>query len=79
MEKDGSISGVNVIKMLYPSLDDEAVRVVQRMPKWKPGTQNGQAVRVQYNLPIHFEIPDDTTRKDDDKSKDSTNRNSKSH
>jgi protein TonB len=56
IEKDGSISNVKVISSVYPDLDNEAVRVVKIMPKWKPGKQQGKAVRCMYNIPIRFAI-----------------------
>lgn len=54
VEKDGSISNVNVIRGVYPSLDQEAIRVVKTMPKWNPGKQNGRVCRTAYNLPFAF-------------------------
>ena len=56
VEKDGSITEVKVPKPGFPSLDAEAIRVVKAMPKWKPGYQNGQAVRVQFAMPINFSL-----------------------
>lgn len=56
VERDGSISSVNVIRGADPSLDKEAVRVVKSMPKWTPGKQNGQAVRVKFNVPVNFKL-----------------------
>ena len=56
IEKDGSISGVKVVKSLEPPLDAEAVRVISAMPKWNPGNQNGVPVRVRYILPVTFRI-----------------------
>jgi TonB family protein len=56
IEKDGSISEVEVIKKVNEHLDAEAVRVVNAMPKWKPGKQNGETVRVKYTLPISFRL-----------------------
>ncbi|MBO4822073.1 MAG: energy transducer TonB [Prevotella sp.] len=56
VEPDGSISNVQVVKGVDPSLDKEAARVVKSMPKWNPGKQNGQAVRVKYNLPVTFKL-----------------------
>lgn len=56
VEKDGSITEVKVIKPAFPSLDAEAIRVVKAMPKWKPGYQNGKAVRVLFTLPISFNL-----------------------
>lgn len=57
IEKDGSISNAKIVKSIDPLLDQEALRVIQSMPKWKPGTQRGQVVRVSYTLPINFAIP----------------------
>lgn len=61
IEKDGAISEIQVVRGVDPSLDMEATRVVGAMPKWKPGTQRGQAVRVRYTLPIAFRLPDAKT------------------
>ena len=52
IERDGSITDVNVVKSAHPILDKEAVRVVESMPKWRPGTRNGESIRVKYNIPI---------------------------
>lgn len=51
---DGSIQDVQVLKGLGFGCDEEAIRVVKSMPKWKPGKQSGRAVRVKYNLPVSF-------------------------
>jgi protein TonB len=56
VERDGSISDVRVLVGVYPELDQEAVRVVRSMPKWKPGKQMGKAVRCYFNIPIRFTI-----------------------
>ncbi len=56
VEKDGSLSDVNVLRSVDPLLDTEAVRVVNSMPDWKPGKQRGQAVRVHFTLPIFFKL-----------------------
>lgn len=56
IEKDGSITDVKVIRGVDASLDKEATRVVQAMPKWKPGKQRGKPVRVSYTLPINFQL-----------------------
>ena len=56
VETDGSISNIEVVKHAFPSLDAEAVRVIQAMPKWSPGKQKGQAVRVKYVVPINFNL-----------------------
>lgn len=59
VEKDGTVTNAEVVsaasEMLYP----EALRVVNAMPQWKPGTQNGKPVRVQFTLPIMFRLDTD--------------------
>jgi len=54
VERDGSITDVRILRGVGGGLDEEAIRVVQSMPAWTPGRQRGQAVRVQFNLPIRF-------------------------
>lgn len=54
VERDGSVSGVHVVRGVDSSLDKEATRVVAQMPKWIPGKQNGSAVRVKYTVPVTF-------------------------
>ena len=56
VEKDGSITGIKILKNVGGGCGAEALRVVNAMPKWIPGTQNGNLVRVQYNLPIRFSL-----------------------
>jgi protein TonB len=56
VETDGSISNVEVVKPVFPSLDAEAVRVLAAMPKWTPGKQSGKLVRVKYTVPINFQL-----------------------
>ena len=56
VETDGSISNVEVAKHAFPSLDNEAVRVIQAMPNWTPGKQGGEVVRVKYTVPIVFNL-----------------------
>jgi protein TonB len=56
VERDGSITDVQVVRGVDPSLDKEAVRVIQQMPRWKPGKQRGQAVRVRFTLPVVFRL-----------------------
>lgn len=53
---DGSIQDVQVLKGLGFGTDEEAMRVVRAMPKWRPGKQSGRPVRVKYNLPINFQL-----------------------
>lgn len=54
VERDGSITDVRILRGVGGGLDEEAIRVVRNMPRWTPGRQRGQAVRVQFNLPIRF-------------------------
>lgn len=56
IEKDGTISEVKALRPVHPLLDAEAMRVVKAMPKWKPGTQRGEPVRVSYSMPINFRL-----------------------
>ncbi len=58
IEKDGSVSNVRNLRGVNSELDAEAMRVVKSMPKWKPGMQNGEAVRVSYLIPINFKLED---------------------
>ena len=68
VEKDGSISETKVVKSVDPSLDAEAVRVINAMPNWTPGKQSGKAVRVKYTVPINFRL-DGSKPKDDNNAK----------
>ncbi|QCR24014.1 energy transducer TonB [Pontibacter sp. SGAir0037] len=54
--KDGTIEGIKFEKKVHPDLDAEALRVVQAMPNWKPGTEEGEIVPTVYTLPIRFTI-----------------------
>jgi periplasmic protein TonB len=58
IERDGSISNVNTLRGVRGGvgLQNEATRIVQAMPKWLPGKQNGKTVRVQFNLPVNFRL-----------------------
>lgn len=56
VEKDGSINEVKVLRGIVEELDEEAVRVVNSMPKWTPARQGGQPVRCKYTLPISFKL-----------------------
>ena len=61
VEKDGTITHAKVVRGVDPLLDTEALRVVKSSPKWKPGKQNGEAVRVKYTLPIMFRLSGDSS------------------
>ena len=54
VEKDGSIGDVELLRGIGSGCDEEAVRVVKSMPRWKPGMQRGKAVRVRYQVPVFF-------------------------
>ena len=58
IEKDGSVSNVKVVRGIGGGCDEEAVRVIKEMPKWKPGMQKGKPVRVNYMMPIFFKLDD---------------------
>ena len=58
IEKDGSVNEVKVLRGIGGGCDEEAVRVIKAMPKWKPGKQKGKPVRVNYNIPINFKLDD---------------------
>ena len=54
VEKDGTITDVKVTKGIGYGCDDEAIRVIKKSPRWKPGMQNNLPVRVKYNMPISY-------------------------
>jgi len=54
VDDQGKITRIKVVRGVDPALDAEAIRVVENMPRWKPGKQRGKPVFVQYNLPINF-------------------------
>lgn len=54
--KDGTLTNYKVIRGISPALDQEAVRVLQMMPRWTPGTQRGEPVAVKYTVPITFRL-----------------------
>ena len=56
IEPDGSVSNVKVLRGIGGGCDEEAMRVIKSMPKWKPGKQRGKAVRVTYTLPVNFKL-----------------------
>ena len=56
VEPDGSVADAEVLRGIGSGCDEEALRVVNAMPKWKPGRVNGNPVRVQYTLPITFKL-----------------------
>lgn len=56
VEKDGSLGDVKVARSVDPSLDQAAVQLVKKMPKWNPGKQNGMPVRVKFTIPIAYSL-----------------------
>lgn len=56
ISKTGSIENVKVVRGRHPALDKEATRLVKAMPKWQPGRNNGQPVKVTYTLPVTFKL-----------------------
>jgi len=62
VEKDGTISEVKVVDGLGSGTDEEAVRLLENSPKWKPATSGNKPVRVQYDLPINFALKDDRNK-----------------
>jgi len=59
IEADGTLSHFKVERGVGYGLDEEAMRVLKMAPAWKPGIQNGQPVRVQYTIPINFQLTDE--------------------
>jgi protein TonB len=62
VDKDGSVTDIQVLRSVYPSLDREAVRVISIMPKWEPGEQRGKKVKCKFTMPIVFKLS--TPKKD---------------
>lgn len=54
--KDGSVSNASIARGVDPSIDKEALRVINSLPKWKPGKQRGKPVNVSYTVPINFQL-----------------------
>ncbi len=56
IEKDGRLTNIEVLQTPDRSLSDEAIRVLSKSPKWSPGKQRNQPVRVKYTLPVDFRV-----------------------
>ena len=56
IEKDGQVSEPEIVKSVYPALDEEARRVIRCMPNWQPGKQSGKVVRVYFTMPVTFRL-----------------------
>ena len=70
IEKDGSVSTVKVLRGIGGGCDEEAVRAVSSLPKWKPGIQKGKPVRVSYQIPILFKLDNAQKAQDQDPKKE---------
>lgn len=56
IEADGTITNTRIVRGIGQGCDEEALRVIQLMPKWQPGKQRGKPVRVQFNMPVRFSL-----------------------
>jgi TonB family protein len=59
--KDGSVTDTKIMRGVDPSLDKEALRIVSNLPKWKPGKQRSEAVKVSYTVPVNFQLQEGNT------------------
>ncbi len=57
IERNGDLSHIKILRSIGGGCDEEAMRVLAKSPRWKPGIQNNQNVRVAYNIPINFKLP----------------------
>lgn len=56
VNRDGSIDQIEILRSVDPQLDNEAIRVIKKMPKWKPGKQRGRPVRARFMMPVTFHL-----------------------
>ncbi len=56
VDRNGAINNIKTVRGIGGGCEEEAIRVIQNMPSWRPGKQNGQAVNVQYMLPVSFKL-----------------------
>ncbi len=56
VEVDGSVSNAEITQKLSPECDEEALRVIRKMPRWNPGMHDGRAVAVYYTIPVSFRL-----------------------
>lgn len=59
VEKDGSLTGHRVLRGINEACDQEALRLVKNMPAWQPGLHRNEPMRVQYNIPVKFKLPEE--------------------
>ena len=60
VKKDGSIENIIIMRGVHKSLDKEAVRIIKKMPKWKPGKSKGENVDYKYTIPVEFKLNKET-------------------
>ena len=63
VEKDGSLTNIKILRGIGSACDKEVIRIVNKMPNWKAGTQRGKAVRVKFNMPVKFQLKNRTKKK----------------
>jgi len=63
VDSSGKVTDPEIVKSVHPLLDSAAIDVIEKMPEWKPGEDNGRKVHVFFTLPITFHIEDDTKKK----------------
>lgn len=56
INEDGSVSDIRIVRGVEDSLNQESVRIIQKMPKWEPGREQGRPVKVRYVIPIVFRL-----------------------
>ncbi len=56
VEPNGEVTNISILRGVHLSCDQEAIRVLKKMPLWKPGMQKGRSIRVSYTLPISFRL-----------------------
>ena len=56
IDEDGYIIEPNIVRSVESSLDNEALRLIKMLPKWKPGTLKGKAIKVKYTVPVAFKL-----------------------
>ncbi len=56
IDKDGSITDIKVLRGVSKDIKEELLSIITSMPKWRPGMQDGEPVRVQFNLPVNFQL-----------------------
>ncbi len=62
VKSDGTVGNAKIVRGVHPLLDNEAIRVVNLLPTWKPGRQKGEAVSVSYTIPVSFALNRDQTK-----------------